>query len=97
MHDPHDPHAEPADEHICKNELLRAANEAIAALPPRLRRVLELHYESDLNLRQIGELLGVSESRACQLRTEAIRRIRELCQDHAASLGAAPPPRAMAA
>jgi len=35
-----------------------------------------LYYEEDLNLREIGEVLGVSESRICQLHSQAIARLR---------------------
>jgi RNA polymerase sigma factor for flagellar operon FliA len=77
-----DPSAEAADDHLVRKQLKQAINRAIASLPERLQRILELHYGENLTLRQIGELLGVSESRVCQLQSEAVRRIRELCQDH---------------
>ena len=35
-----------------------------------------LYYEQELNLREIGEVLGVSESRVCQIHTQAIARLR---------------------
>ena len=35
-----------------------------------------LYYEQDMNLREIGEVLGVSESRVCQLHSQAIARLR---------------------
>lgn len=49
---------------------------AIEALPEREKRVMGLYYEQELNLREIGEVLGVSESRICQLHTQAIARLR---------------------
>ena len=49
---------------------------AIADLPDREKKVMGLYYEQDLNLREIGEVLGVSESRICQLHTQAIARLR---------------------
>ncbi len=49
---------------------------AIADLPDREQKVMGLYYEEDLNLREIGEVLGVSESRICQLHTQAIARLR---------------------
>jgi RNA polymerase sigma factor for flagellar operon FliA len=79
-----DPHAEPADENLSRKETRQAINRAIAALPPRLGRVLDLHYVEGLTLQQIGALLGVSESRVCQIETDAIRRIRALCPDYVA-------------
>jgi RNA polymerase sigma factor for flagellar operon FliA len=35
-----------------------------------------LYYEQEMNLREIGEVLGVSESRVCQLHSQAIARLR---------------------
>jgi RNA polymerase sigma factor for flagellar operon FliA len=89
-----DPSTESADDHLIRKQLKQAINRAIASLPARLQRVLELHYGEGLTLRQIGELLGVSESRVCQLQSEAVRRIRELCQDHLGN--GAPEPRSIA-
>jgi len=47
-------------------------------LPEREQLLLDLYYEQGRNLRQIAERLGVSESRACQLHSRAIRRVRDL-------------------
>jgi len=49
---------------------------AIDDLPEREKMVMGLYYEEDLNLREIGEVLGVSESRVCQLHSQAIARLR---------------------
>ena len=49
---------------------------AIEDLPQREKLVMGMHYEQELNLREIGEVLGVSESRVCQLHTQAIARLR---------------------
>lgn len=49
---------------------------AIEDLPPREKMVMGMHYEQELNLREIGEVLGVSESRVCQLHSQAIARLR---------------------
>ena len=38
--------------------------------------MMALYYEQDLNLREIGEVMGVSESRVCQLHSQAIARLR---------------------
>ena len=48
----------------------------IAGLPEREKVVMGLYYEEDLNFREIGETLGVSESRVCQLHSQAIARLR---------------------
>lgn len=50
--------------------------EAIEVLPEREKLVMALYYEQELNLREIGEVLGVTESRACQLHSQAILRLR---------------------
>lgn len=49
---------------------------AIEALPEREKMVMALYYEQDLNLREIGDVLGVTESRVCQLHSQAIARLR---------------------
>lgn len=50
--------------------------QAIDNLPSREKMVMGMHYEQEMNLREIGEVLGVSESRVCQLHTQAIARLR---------------------
>jgi len=49
---------------------------AISQLPEREKLMMALYYEQDLNLREIGEVMGVSESRVCQLHSQAIARLR---------------------
>lgn len=49
---------------------------AVAGLPERERLVLSLYYDEELNLREIGEVLEVSESRVCQIHGQAVLRIR---------------------
>jgi RNA polymerase sigma factor for flagellar operon FliA len=49
---------------------------AIEALPEREKMMMALYYEQDLNLREIGDVLGVTESRVCQLHSQAIARLR---------------------
>jgi len=49
---------------------------AIAGLPEREQLVLSLYYEQELNLREIGAVLGVSESRVCQIHGQAVLRLR---------------------
>lgn len=48
----------------------------IDKLPERERQVVALYYHDELNMKEIGEVLGVSESRVSQLRTQAIVRLR---------------------
>lgn len=50
--------------------------EAIKGLPERERLVMSLYYDQELNLREIGAILGVSESRVCQIHGQALIRLR---------------------
>jgi RNA polymerase sigma factor for flagellar operon FliA len=59
-----------------RTELMAALAEAITALPGRERIVITLYYYEELTLREIGEVLGVTESRVSQLHTKAILRLR---------------------
>jgi RNA polymerase sigma factor for flagellar operon FliA len=50
--------------------------QGIESLPERENLMMALYYEQDLNLREIGEVMGVSESRVSQLHTQAVARLR---------------------
>jgi len=50
--------------------------EAIAGLPERERIVMALYYDEELNLREIGAVIGVSESRVCQIHSQAVIRLQ---------------------
>jgi RNA polymerase sigma factor for flagellar operon FliA len=50
--------------------------DAISGLPERERLVIALYYDEELNLREIGQVLGVSESRVCQIHSQATLRLR---------------------
>ena len=54
---------------------------AIETLPEREKLVMALYYEQELNLKEIGEVLGVSESRVCQLHSQAVARLRSKLKD----------------
>lgn len=56
------------------------ANE-IAQLPERERLVISLYYEEELTLKEIGEIMGVTESRACQLHSQAVIRLKARLKD----------------
>lgn len=67
------PQPAPATEHAILRDLLA---DAIVRLPERERIVVSLYHYDGLSLREIGQVLGVTESRASQLRTKAIVRLR---------------------
>ncbi len=56
--------------------------QAIERLPERERQMMGMHYEQDMNLREIGEVMGVSESRVCQLHSQAVARLRTSMKGH---------------
>lgn len=72
------PSESPAPDKVCEetevNSRIRAA---IAALPGRERRIIDLYYYGDATMKQIGVEIGVNESRVSQLHARAIRRLRE--------------------
>src|ERR671938_85164 len=61
---------------LAETEMKEAIAEAIARLPEREKLVVTLYYYEELTLREIGEVLGVTESRVSQLHTKAILRLK---------------------
>jgi RNA polymerase sigma factor for flagellar operon FliA len=61
---------------LAVTEQKEALGEAIARLPEREKLVITLYYYEELTLREIGEVLGVTESRVSQLHTKAILRLK---------------------
>ena len=61
---------------VDQTELRDRIADAIAALPEREKLVIALYYYENLTLREIGEVLGVTESRVSQLHTKAILRLK---------------------
>lgn len=61
---------------LAQTELREALGESIARLPEREKLVVTLYYYEELTLREIGEVLGVTESRVSQLHTKAILRLK---------------------
>ncbi|SMF94960.1 RNA polymerase sigma factor for flagellar operon FliA [Methylomagnum ishizawai] len=74
-----DPSASPS-ESLVRAGFAEALADAIAGLPERERLVVSLYYEQELNLKEIGEVLGVSESRVCQIQGQAMLRLRARMQ-----------------
>ncbi|ANB02804.1 RNA polymerase sigma factor FliA [Ectothiorhodospira sp. BSL-9] len=61
---------------LTRTDFKKALVENIGELPERERLVLSLYYDEELNLREIGQVLGVSESRVCQLHGQALMRLK---------------------
>ncbi len=73
--EPEDPSEGPFD-HLQRERFAEHLADAAAALPSRERRILHLYYVRELKLREIGELLGLTESRVCQLHKQAVAGLR---------------------
>ena len=71
-----DPRAEDPQESLASSEIKDRLTEAIASLPEREQLVVALYYYEHLTLREIGEVLGVTESRVSQLHTKAVMRLK---------------------
>lgn len=67
--------ADPSDS-IVKSEMRKILIEAVANLSESERNVIGLYYVENLTLKQIGEVLSVSESRVCQIHTKAVMRLK---------------------
>jgi RNA polymerase sigma factor FliA len=68
---------------LLSDERFRSALiKAIENLPERERMLMAMHCEQDMNLREIGEVLGVGESRVCQLHSQAVARLRSMLKGH---------------
>ncbi len=62
---------------LLENQSLQTLlTQGIEQLPEREKLMMALYYEQDLNLREIGEVMGVTESRVCQLHSQAVARLR---------------------
>jgi RNA polymerase sigma factor for flagellar operon FliA len=79
--DPHDV--------VARRELAAIMGERIRRLPEIQRKVLALYYFEDLRLREIAEVFGVTESRICQIHTQAILALRAHMTRHETSERAA--------
>ena len=57
-------------------EMKQVIAQTISALPEKERLVISLYYYEDLNMKEIGGILGITESRVCQIHTKAVGRLR---------------------
>lgn len=56
--------------------LIRKIGDEIKALPEREQTLLNLYYQQELNMKEVGEILGITETRVSQLHSQAIKRLR---------------------
>jgi RNA polymerase sigma factor for flagellar operon FliA len=85
IEDEHGPEPQTA---FAQTELREIVADAITSLPEREKLVITLYYYEDLTLREIGEVLGVTESRVSQLHTKAILRLKARLSSASGSNGA---------
>ena len=62
-------------------ESKQALLDAVEAMPERERTVLTMYYYDGMTLTEIGSVLGVTESRVCQIHTKALRQLRSKLAD----------------
>lgn len=68
-------------EGVTRDKFRRALGDAITKLPEREQIMLSLYYSDELNLKEIGLILGVSESRVCQIHAQAVRRLNDYVKE----------------
>lgn len=70
---------------LANERFQQALADAITNLPEREKLVLSLYYDEELNLKEIGQVLGVSESRVCQLHSQCVARLKARLREWRAS------------
>ncbi len=68
-------------EGLQKTDFHKNLAKGVASLPERERLVLALYYDEELNLREVGSVLGVSESRVSQIHSQAMLRLQSRMKD----------------
>lgn len=63
-------------QHLCLTRFNSAFRDAIKTLPKSKQKMLHLYYTEGLNLKDIGKIIGVGESRVCQMHAEIIRVLK---------------------
>ncbi len=66
------------EERAARNEIEERLARAIEKLPPNERHVITLYYYDELTLKEIGEVLGLSESRICQVHGAVMKKLRNI-------------------
>jgi len=80
-HLPVDERSDPAA-HLADRRFREALVAAIGDLPEREQYVMSMYYEHDMNLKEIAAVLGVTESRVCQLHSQSVARLRSRLRDY---------------
>jgi RNA polymerase sigma factor for flagellar operon FliA len=75
--------SENPQEQMMAREMVDVMAEAIEALPEKERIVITLYYYEEMNLKEIGAVLSLTESRICQLHSQAVIRLRTKMKAHA--------------
>ncbi|MFA6040366.1 MAG: RNA polymerase sigma factor FliA [Methylophilus sp.] len=68
---------------LLEGDFREALIDSIDALPEREKILMGLYYEQELNLKEIGAIMNVSESRVCQLHSQAVARLRAYLKERA--------------
>lgn len=84
----HDVTANPGDRYGSEYEIVELVASAVDTLPPRFKMLLTLYYLEELTLAGIGEVLGVTESRVCQLQGRLLELLRDSLANGAAATAA---------
>jgi len=81
-----DKRAEPPDQRVLSEEMRETLEQGIKDLNEQERMVIVLYYYEELMLKEIGAILGVSESRVSQIHTKSIQRLKSRLTTTAAAL-----------
>ena len=67
---------------LLSRERVDLVTEAIGALPEKERTVIALYYHEGMTMKEVGAVLGLTESRVSQLHAQALLRLRGLLREH---------------
>jgi RNA polymerase sigma factor for flagellar operon FliA len=64
-----------------RHELSTVLNHAMQALPERYQKIVSLYYSNDMTMREIGEMLGINESRVSQIHKTALEKMHVVLEE----------------
>lgn len=76
-----DPNCTDPLEALALQDMQERLSAAITDLPEKEKLLLSLYYDEELNLKEIGVVMGITESRVCQIRTQSVIRLRAALKD----------------